>query len=260
MEGGIGISFLFLLLAVVSLAGVIYPFRPFGKRWIALASLTASMVLFGITTQPSGPSSSVSTEVASSAELAPTTKPAAPKDDDTYWVTSDRLNRRTCPSLDCGVVGQFFFREGTKVLERHDGWARVTRPYDASCVNGRSQYVDAGNAACDPSNGIEGGRFAEWVSAEFLTADRPPDPANNASVAEEIVAGSDDFARYRRQFASSAHTLISQGRCTKADFRNMGGWVKSTNHRSQPIYFTYCGGMTIANRLYLNAETGEIFH
>lgn len=39
----------------------------------------------------------------------------------------------------------------------------------------------------------------------------------------------------------------------------MGGWVKSSNHRNQPIYFTYCGGSTVANRLYLNAETGEIF-
>ena len=30
-------------------------------------------------------------------------------------------------------------------------------------------------------------------------------------------------------------------------------------YRDEPVYFTYCGGMTISNRIYLNAETGRIF-
>ena len=51
---------------------------------------------------------------------------AAPEGDARLWVTSERLNRRTCPSESCGVVGQLFFREGVTVHEERDGWARIT--------------------------------------------------------------------------------------------------------------------------------------
>ena len=176
-----------------------------------------------------------------------------------HWVTSDRLNRRTCPSTDCGIVGQFFFREGTDVFEDKDGWARVSRYYDASCANGRSEYVDSEDSRCDPENGIVDGKFAEWVFADFLSEDRPPDPAADATGLEVLVAGSDDFQKYRGAFAQAAQSLISSGQCREADFRKWDGWMKSVNDRSQPIYFIYCGGSKVSNRLYLNTETGEVF-
>ena len=233
------------LASVVSLAGVIYPFKPFKKRSVALVSLVVCFVL---------------PETAETAMPEVNERPwAAPEGDERLWVTSERLNRRTCPSESCGVVGQLFFREGVTVREERDGWARVTQTYDASCVGGRSEYVDTGNAACDPANGIADGQFAEWVSVEYLSETRPPDPAADASGIEELVSGSDDFARYRTAFAEAAQSLIAQRRCTESDFREMGGWVKSSSHRNQPVYFTYCGGATVANRLYLNADTGEIF-
>ena len=175
------------------------------------------------------------------------------------WVTSDRLNRRTCPSTDCGIVGQFFFREGTDVFEDKDGWARVSRYYDASCANGRSEYVDSEDNRCDPENGIVDGKFAEWVFADFLSEDRPPDPAADATGLEVLLAGSDDFQKYRSAFARAAQSLISSGQCREADFLEWGGWMKSVNDRSQPIYFIYCGGAKALNRLYLNTETGEVF-
>ena len=176
-----------------------------------------------------------------------------------HWVTSDRLNRRTCPSTDCGIAGQFFFREGTDVFEDKDGWARVSRYYDASCANGRSEYVHSEDSRCDPENGIVDGKFAEWVFADFLSEDRPPDPAADATGLEVLVAGSDDFQKYRGAFAQAAQSLISSGQCREADFREWGGWMKSVNDRSQPIYFIYCGGSQVSNRLYLNTETGEVF-
>ena len=176
-----------------------------------------------------------------------------------HWVTSDRLNRRTCPSTDCGIVGQFFFREGTDVFEDKDGWARVSRYYDASCANGRSEYVDSEDSRCDPENGIVDGKFAEWVLADFLSEDRPPNPAADATGLEVLVEGSDDFQKYRGAFAQAAQSLISSGQCREADFREWGGWMKSVNDRSQPIYFIYCGGSKVSNRLYLNTETGEVF-
>lgn len=76
------------------------------------------------------------------------------------------------------------------------------------------------------------------------------------------VAGiekSDDALRYREQFNSAANSLIAQGLCSASDFQEMGGWVKSTTHRDKPIYFTYCGGMTAENRIYLDVSTGATF-
>lgn len=38
-----------------------------------------------------------------------------------YWVTTERLDRRTCPSRRCGVVGQLMFHEAARVYETADG-------------------------------------------------------------------------------------------------------------------------------------------
>lgn len=252
MEGNVRVATVLALASVVSLAGIVYPFKPFKKRWVALVSFLACVVLIG--------AFALLPETTKTATPVVNERPwAAPEGNKRLWVTSERLNRRTCPSESCGVVGQLFFREGVFVHEQRDGWARITQPYDASCVGGRSEYIDAGNAVCDDANGIANGQFAEWVSMEYLSETRLPDPAADASGIEALIAVSDDFARYRAAFAEAAQSLIAQRRCTERDFRDMGGWVKSTNHRNQPIYFTYCGGATVANRLYLNADTSEIF-
>ena len=175
------------------------------------------------------------------------------------WVTADRLNRRTCPQPTCGSVGVQFFREGVTIYEQKNGWARITRPYDASCFNGVSEYVDSGENACDAANGIVNGRLAEWVSTEYLSSQRPPDPALGATGVYALVGSSDDYATYKDAFAKAASELMSDGTCSQADFEELGGWLRSSFQRDEPVYFTYCGGITRENRLYLNASTGEVF-
>lgn len=174
------------------------------------------------------------------------------------WVTVGNLNRRTCPMPTCGIVGMLKFREKAVILEEKGGWARITKYYNASCVNGISQYVDSGNGKCESSNGINNGQLAEWVASKHLSPDRPEDPAANAPASYVLVKGSDDFRIYKDAFAKAANKLIASGRCSAGDFQEMGGWMKSSNHRSKPIYFTYCGGMHSSNKVYLNAATSEI--
>jgi hypothetical protein len=169
-------------------------------------------------------------------------------------VTADRAERRTCPNISCGLVGQLFYREKAIVLEERYGWGRISKYYNASCRNGISDYVEAGNAACIPANGIVEGMLAEWVPMESLGAVRPPDPSAGATGDYGLVKGSDDYRLYKDVFAKAATDSIKSGRCTAADFREMGGWVKSTN-KPGPIYFTYCGEV----RLYLNAATGDVY-
>ena len=175
------------------------------------------------------------------------------------WVTIDGLNRRTCPDVSCGIVGVQFFREGVTVREQSDGWSRVSRSYDASCFNGIVEYVDSGNDACTEANGVVGGQFAEWVSSQYLSSERPPDPAAGATGTEALIGGSDDFRLYRDEFVQATSELIRNGSCSRADFEELGGWLKSSFHAGEPVYFTYCGGMTLANRLYINTATGEVF-
>jgi hypothetical protein len=175
------------------------------------------------------------------------------------WVTIDRLNRRTCPAVTCGIVGSLMFREKTTIYEERNGWARVSEYYDAFCQSGLSQFVDSGNAACTESNGIANGLFAEWVSLKYLSDTRPDDPGAGATGTYALVSGSDDYRKYSDIFAKTAAELIESGLCTELDFQNMGGWVKSKNHRDSPVYFIYCGDMIIENRLYLNAATGDVF-
>lgn len=242
---------------VIALAGIVYPFKPFGNRWLALSSFMALLVAFGlISPNSTPPNTSMQHTVMkkpfingdiSDEELA------------TSWVVAERLNRRTCPSVNCGIVGQFFLGQKVEVYEQVAGWARVSKPYDASCLNGRSEYVDSGNNTCSLQNGIESNKLSEWVSATYVSEIKPSDPAASAKSDEGFIAQSDDFLRYRGVFLSASTALIEQRRCNEADFREMGGWAKSFTHKEKPIYFTYCGGGSLAHRLYLDASTGKVF-
>lgn len=162
----------------------------------------------------------------------------------THWVTSDELARRTCPSTKCGVVGKLYFREGVEVLEQKDGWARISKYYDASCVSGRSEYVDEGNSSCTPANGISNGKFAEWVLMKHLSKTRP-EKKSQAGIPPELldprITGVPDVGEYAltledvviiRKYAKG---LLDSGTCSKIEYGN-----KSTSKKN--TYFVLCAG------------------
>src|SRR5690606_14523824 len=127
-----------------------------------------------------------------------------------HWVTTQSLTRYTCPSTGCGVVGEHYYRQGLDILEERNGFARVTKYYDASCTNGQSDYVDSGPAGCTNVNGIENGQFAEWVETSALSTERPADPAEGTTGTAALVASSDDFDIYRAQFVQAAERMMAQ--------------------------------------------------
>ncbi|MEO3387654.1 hypothetical protein [Mesorhizobium sp. CAU 1741] len=85
------------------------------------------------------------------------------------WVKVGEGLRRTCPSLDCGIVGTFFPGESVVIHESLNGWMRVSDYYSAGCYEGRSSYVESGPNGCTAENGIQDGEFAEWMRAETLS-------------------------------------------------------------------------------------------
>lgn len=178
----------------------------------------------------------------------------------THWVTSDRAEVRTCPSSECGRIGKLYFREGIDILERKDGWARISKYYSAFCENGLSTIVDEGEASCSEENGIIDGELAEWVRMSQLSKEKPKDPGKDAEGIYKLISGSDDYRRFKSEFAEAAEELIDSGKCSEEDFIEMGGWIKSaTTYKNKPVYFMYCGNMRIDNRIYLNVKTGKIF-
>ena len=77
---------------------------------------------------------------------------------------------------------------------------------------------------------------------------------------QEVISSSDDYETYRAAFTKAATELLTSRRCGRYEMTQYGGFVKAQgNYKNQPVYFTYCGGSTRANRIYLDASTGEIF-
>jgi len=75
---------------------------------------------------------------------------------------------------------------------------------------------------------------------------------------EAAIAASDDFSIHKSVFLKATSSLVGQGRCPLSELKEMGGWVKSQNHKSQPVYFTYCGGMRVDKRIYVDVSTGSV--
>lgn len=102
--------------------------------------------------------------------------------------------------------------------------------------------------------------ISEYRSAPAApTPERKPRVYTDAEV-QEAIAQSDDYEIYRAEFTKAATTLLKSRRCGRYEMTQYGGFVKSTTtYKKQPVYFIYCGGMTIKNRIYLDVSSGELF-
>ena len=203
--------------------------------------------------QPSAPLiAAEESEMEAAPRVGPTGKPMR-------WVTVDRLNNRTCPSDTCGVINVLYFREGVESYEEKGGWSRITHYYPALCEQGRTPYVIQGDDRCSAANGFQGGNVARWVATRYLSDTRPTDPGAGAQGDYALIKNSNDYRIHKEIFAKSARKLIDMGRCSKKDFAEGIQWNISTNHEPQPIYFTYCGELTLVNQILLDTRTGRLF-
>ena len=89
------------------------------------------------------------------------------------WVAVDNAKRRSCPSMECGIIGRLFFRETVVVYQVDNGWSRVSGYTNAGCFEGKSAFVQSGRNDCSEENGISHGEFAIWVRSDFLVDQKP---------------------------------------------------------------------------------------
>jgi len=90
-------------------------------------------------------------------------------------------------------------------------------------------------------------------------AQENPKAADALAKVEAVIKDSDDFSTHKEIMLKLSKQLIDQGKCTLADFEDMGGWVQSFKHKPKPVYFTYCGDINEDSRIYLDAENQSIF-
>lgn len=157
-----------------------------------------------------------------------------------YYVSVNRLSVRLGPSLHASITNTLDRNQKIKVFEVQNGWARISQYYEGAKEGKR-------------------GPVARWVSAKYLSKRKSTGSSASSSLLEKAIKGSDDFAQYRHNFIEVSGELVQSGKCSLADYKNWGGWTRSVTHRPKPIYFTYCGGMSKNNKVYINAQKGEVY-
>lgn len=166
-----------------------------------------------------------------------------------YIVSAGTLNIRLAANATAKVQGKLYRGQQIDVFEFSNGWARISRYYDGA------------------SEGLSGD-VAQWVFAEHLSPGKAtPTPAKRPvaitidvdSPVYQAIKSSDDLAEHQGTFVQVSEKLVNAGQCKLSDFRDIGGWWRSAAHKPEPVYYTYCGGASNEDRIYVNTATGEVF-
>ncbi len=159
-----------------------------------------------------------------------------------FYVSAVSLGVREQPDLSAYVDLNNLLYRGQRVhlLEKQSGWGRISDYY---------VYQEGGP------------EVAEWIPLDGLSVEAPIiTPQERSKTVAGYIGASDDFGLYQEQFVTSTDRLLNDGHCAPQDFAELGGWVRSVTYASQPVYFIYCGGLNQRNKIYLNAQTGQIFY
>jgi len=156
-----------------------------------------------------------------------------------FYVLDIKLEVVEQPEIDGLITGYLYKGEKVEVLEKLGDWARI------------SDYIVL----------KEGGpQIAEWVAMSGLSNDEVViSNKENKEILDSYLVKSDDLKLYQEKFRNSVAKLISEGVCEPSDFEELGGWVRSVRYSERDVYFIYCGGLSLENKVYLDVNTNEIF-
>ncbi|MEZ8689428.1 SH3 domain-containing protein [Vibrio splendidus] len=156
-----------------------------------------------------------------------------------FYVLDRKLEVVEQPEID-GLITDYLYKgEKVEVLEKQGEWARI------------SDYIVL----------KEGGpQTAEWVSMSGLSNDEVIiSEKESIEILDSYLVKSDDLKLHKETFRNTVAELISDGECDPSDFEELGGWVKSVKYSDRDVYFIYCGGLSLENKIYLDVNTNEIF-
>ncbi|MEZ9258087.1 SH3 domain-containing protein [Vibrio splendidus] len=175
----------------------------------------------------------------SDSELAPIMDLQPEPEQTEFYVLDRKLEVVEQPEID-GLITDYLYKgEKVEVLEKQGEWARI------------SDYIVL----------KEGGpQTAEWVSMSGLSNDEVIiSEKESIEILDSYLVKSDDLKIHKETFRNTVAELISDGECDPSDFEELGGWVKSVKYSDRDVYFIYCGGLSLENKIYLDVNTNEIF-
>ncbi len=106
-----------------------------------------------------------------------------------------------------------------------------------------------------------GPEIAEWIPLDGLVEEAPIiTPEERRKTIQGYIARSDSYIEFEDMFLNTTDKLLKEGTCSPIDFEELGGWVKSTKYNDRDVYFVYCGGLKLADKIYLDVRTGEVFY
>lgn len=159
-----------------------------------------------------------------------------------FIVTAGTLNVRLAANKAGKVTNKLYRQQEVEVFEINNGWARISQYYVGE------------------TEGLSGD-VARWVFATHLSAKRPVEEKIivDSPIVEAIIS-SDDLATYLDTFVSVSEELVKSGECKLSDFKDIGGWWRSAEHKQAgTIYYTFCGDATNNHRIYVDTATGKTF-
>lgn len=159
-----------------------------------------------------------------------------------FYVDAVTLGIREQPDLNAypDVDKKLYRGDKVHLLEKKTGWGRISDYY---------VYEDGGP------------EVAEWIPLDGLIVEAPVITSEERTkTLTGYIEGSDDFLTYKEKFLTTTDTLLKEGICSPKDFEELSGWVRSVTFGTEPVYFIYCGGLSQANKIYLNVETGKIIY
>ncbi|MEZ8501449.1 SH3 domain-containing protein [Vibrio splendidus] len=175
----------------------------------------------------------------SDSDLAPIMNLQPEPEQTEFYVLDRKLEVVEQPEID-GLITDYLYKgEKVEVLEKQGEWARI------------SDYIVL----------KEGGpQTAEWVSMSGLSNDEVIiSEKESIEILDSYLVKSDDLKLHKETFRNTVAELISDGECDPSDFEELGGWVKSVKYSDRDVYFIYCGGLSLENKIYLDVNTNEIF-
>ncbi len=157
-----------------------------------------------------------------------------------YYVDAEKLGIREAATREAFVERYLYKGDAVHLLEKKNGWGRVSAYF---------VYEQGGP------------EVAEWIPLDGLVEDAPViTPEERRKTVTGYIEGSDDFLEFEEMFLNTADQLLKDGTCSPVDFEELGGWVKSTKYTDRDVYFVYCGGLKLADKIYLDVRTGEVFY
>ncbi|WP_135383802.1 SH3 domain-containing protein [Vibrio tasmaniensis] len=175
----------------------------------------------------------------SESDLTSLTTPQPEPEQTEFYVLDRKLKVVEQPEID-GLITDYLYKgEKVELLEKQGEWARI------------SDYIVL----------KEGGpQTAEWISMSGLSSDEVIiSEQENREILDSYLAKSDDLKLHQEKFRNTVAKLISEGECDPSDFEELGGWVKSVKYSNRDVYFIYCGGLSLENKIYLDVNTNETF-